>query len=90
VGHAGAPGRLTAAATIEVPVERGPRRRTLDADEEILNTCDELRQMAASEVTLVTSDATRRLLGEARSIPVKRMPEKYQRKVSDAGMEPQT
>ena len=38
---AGGPVHIRERVTIEVPVEDGPRRRTIDADFEILETCRE-------------------------------------------------
>ncbi len=75
--------------TIEVPTDRGTRHRPVDADEEILNTCDELRDLAAGEVTLITGDTAMRLRAEVRGIRVVRMPDQYERRRSDDGGPPQ-
>jgi rRNA-processing protein FCF1 len=80
MGPAGAPGELREAVTIEVPIDyAGRRRRPTDADEEILDTCDELRQFSGQEVTLITADTGMALRAEARRIPVMRIPEEYAR-----------
>jgi len=79
VGPAGAPGRIADDVTIEVPVDPGPRHRPTDADEEILETCVELRQLVGQPVTLVTSDTAMRLRAQSRDIPVLPIPEKYGR-----------
>lgn len=77
VGPDGAPGKLRDNVTIEVPVDRGPRFRPDDADEEILYTCREIGQLASRGVTLVTGDSSARLRAGALRIPVVRMPAKY-------------
>jgi rRNA-processing protein FCF1 len=88
LGTAGAPGELGGAVTIEVPVDSGPRRRPTDADEEVLDTCRELRQLTGREVTLITADTSMRLRGQARGIPVVRMPDKYRRSPLDEEPQP--
>lgn len=79
LGPAGAPGELRESVTIEVPVDSGPRRRPANADEEILDTCRELRQLTGREVSLVTGDTSMRLRGEARGLRVVKMPAEYER-----------
>jgi len=79
MGKAGAPGALREGVSIEVSVDPGPRWRPADADEEILNTCHELRQLSGQPVVLVTGDTGMTLRAEAEEIPVVSMPEKYLR-----------
>ena len=74
----GAPTPLTAGVTIELPVDDEPRRRTLDADEEILAECS-TRQAVGAPVTLVTDDTGMSLRAIARSLTVVPMPERYLR-----------
>jgi predicted ribonuclease YlaK len=74
----GAPAALVAGVTIELPVDDGPRRRTLDADEEVLAECSTLAAVGAP-VTLVTGDCGMSLRAAGRGLPVARMPEKYLR-----------
>jgi rRNA-processing protein FCF1 len=80
LGQAGAPGRVTDGVTVEVPVETGPRDRSEDADEVILETCRELGQFAARPVALVTGDYGMRLRAQALGIRTMPMPEKYLRR----------
>ena len=79
VGPEGAPGKLRGGVTIEVPVDPGPRRRPVDADQEILDTCRELRQLTSGEVTLVTGDTTMRLRAQACGTHVARLPARFER-----------
>jgi hypothetical protein len=76
----GAPGRLSADTTLEVFIEPGVRHRPLDADEEILEVCQELRQLSGQQVTLVTGDTAMRLRATAHAISVVPMPEAYSRR----------
>jgi PIN domain len=76
----GAPGQLRPGVTIEVPIDSGPRVRPVDADEEILATCREFRQLTGREVTLVTGDTSMRMRAQARAIAVVKVPERYERK----------
>jgi predicted ribonuclease YlaK len=76
---AGGPTPLRENVTIEVPVDDGPRRRTLDADQEILDTCREL-QSGGQGVTLVTDDTGMNLRGTAQGTRVVAMPETYLRR----------
>jgi len=75
----GGPTPLRAGVTIEVPVDDGPRRRTLDADQEILDTCREL-QFGGEAVVLVTDDAGMTLRGTAQGLRIVAMPEQYLRR----------
>jgi len=62
-----------------VPIDSGPRPRPADADEEVLETCEELHQLTGRTITLVTADTARRLRAGERSIDVVRMPAEYER-----------
>jgi rRNA-processing protein FCF1 len=70
---------LNDGATIEVPVDEGPRRRTLDADEEVLATCLDLRAVS-QRCVLVTGDTGITLRALAVGLEVTEMPEKYRRR----------
>ena len=74
----GAPAAFVDGVTIELPVEDGARRRTLDADEEVLAECATLAAVGAP-VTLVTGDTGMSLRATGRNIAVTRMPEKFLR-----------
>jgi hypothetical protein len=78
---AGSPVLLRENVTIEVPVDDGPRQRTLDADQEILDTCRELQfgAQGTTEVTLVTDDTGMTLRATAQGLSVIAMPEGYLR-----------
>src|ERR1700728_2557710 len=78
----GGPTQLRDNVTIEVPVDDGPRRRTLDADQEILDTCRELQSggQGVSLVTLVTDDTGMTLRATAQGLRVIAMPETYLRR----------
>jgi hypothetical protein len=64
--------------TIEVPIDDGPRQRTTDADEEILDICVDLKNLRQN-VLLVTGDCGMSLRAKALQIPVEKMPDKYLR-----------
>lgn len=83
---AGAPVPLRGKVTIEVPVEEGRRVRSLDADEEILDECEQLRNVGQVPI-LVTGDTGMSLRANARRLDVRRMPEKYLRGGGPAGKE---
>lgn len=70
--------------TIEVPVDDGPRRRTLDADQEILDVCREL-QYGGQEVVLVTDDTGITLRAWPWRLRVVAMPEAYLRRKPELG-----
>jgi rRNA maturation endonuclease Nob1 len=76
---AGGPTRMRDGVTIEVPVDDGPQRRTLHADQEILDTCREL-QSDGQAVVLVTDDAGMDLRAASVGIRVVAMPEQYLRR----------
>ena len=84
VGRAGEPGELRARATLEVLVEPGPRSRPTDADEEILDTCIELREFCRGPLTLITGDTSMQLRAEALDLEVVQMPAKYLRRSTTA------
>jgi PIN domain len=75
----GAPVELTAGVTVEVPLGGSPRRRTVDADQEVLDTCETIRRVGRS-VVLVTGDYGMSMRATALQIPVAMMPEKYLRR----------
>lgn len=81
---AGAPTSLQAEVTIEVPVGDGPRRRTVDADQEILDTCRELKS-GGGPVVLVTDDTGMTLRAVSTGIQVIPMPEHYLRRKPQPG-----
>jgi len=67
--------------TIEVLVEDEPRRRTVDADQEILDANSGLTAVDA-DVVLVTDDAARDMRGDALGLSVCGMPAQYLRQRS--------
>jgi rRNA-processing protein FCF1 len=79
LGAGGTAGQLRPGATIEVPLDPAPRTKPIDADQEVLDTCQELRQFTGEEVVLVTGDTAMRIRAEARRIPTIRMPLRYER-----------
>lgn len=80
LAHSGeAPAKIRDGVTIEVPVDDGPRQRTLDADQEILDTCRELRAGGQS-VVLVTDDTGMILRAGSAASRVVPMPERYLRR----------
>ena len=78
----GGPTPLRENVTIEVPLDDSPRRRTLDADQEILATCRELQSggQGVTLVTLVTDDTGMTLRAAAQGTRVVAMPETYLRR----------
>ena len=79
LGRAGSPGELQPSVTFEVPVDAAPRKRPADADQEILDTCGELRQLTGRQLTLVTADTAMRIRAQAYGVTVLKMPAKYER-----------
>ncbi|MGC9222253.1 MAG: PIN domain-containing protein [Solirubrobacteraceae bacterium] len=79
VGEAGLPGPLQSHVTIEVLTEPGQRHRPTDADEEILNTAAELRDLSGGEATIVTGDTGARLRAQALSLRTIRPPDTFLR-----------
>jgi rRNA maturation endonuclease Nob1 len=75
----GEPVRLTDGVTVEVPIGHGRRRRTVDADQEVIDTCDTIRR-AGGSVVLVTGDYGMAIRASALNIPVAMMPERYLRR----------
>ena len=75
----GKPVQLVDGVTVEVPVAGGPRRRTLDADQEVLDTCETIQRVGRS-VILVTGDCGMAIRASALGIPVAMMAEKYLRR----------
>lgn len=80
----GGPVLIRDGVTIEIPVDDDPRRRTLDADQEILDVCRELRS-GGQRVVLVTDDTGMTCRAWALSIEVLSMPEIYLRLKPFAG-----
>jgi hypothetical protein len=75
---AGGPVKLRDGVTIEVPIDDGPRARTLDADQEILDVCHELGS-GGQPVLLVSADTGMWLRATALGIEVVSMPDHYRR-----------
>lgn len=73
------PAKLNDDTTIEVLLDDEPRHRTQDADQEILDACENLR-MAGAPVLLVTDDTGLTLRARALHVEVVAMPERYLRK----------
>jgi hypothetical protein len=80
----GAPTEVRPDVTIEVPVEQGRRARSLDADEEILDDCEQLRNVGQAPI-LITGDTGMSLRAKARRLDVGRMPDKYLRSRGSTG-----
>ena len=80
----GTPGRLRDDVTVEVPVPSRPRHRPVDADEEILATCEELTAFSGQVATLITGDTSMTIRAEASGITVKVMPDRFERKETTA------
>jgi PIN domain len=78
------PVSLSDGVTVEVPVNPRPRRRTVDADQEVIDTCEDIRRVGGS-VVLVTADYGMCIRASALGIDVKRMPEKYLRRPPKPG-----
>lgn len=76
---AGSPVELRGGVTIELPVDDEPRHRNLDADQEILETCQEL-QSAGAPVVLVSDDTGMFLRATAVGLTVVALPEQYLRR----------
>lgn len=83
----GAPVPLRDKVTIEVPVEDGTRIRTADADQEILEGCEQLRNVGRPPI-LVTGDTGMSLRARALRLDVTKMSDEYLRKRPRRG--PQT
>ena len=79
VGPAGLPKQLQNDVTIEVLIEPGQRHRPMDADEEILNTAIELRDLSGKEATLITGDTGACLRAQALSLRTIRPPDGFLR-----------
>ena len=76
---AGGPVKIREGVTIEVPVDDGPRQRTLDADQEILNQCLMLKAVGQA-VRLISDDTGLSIRATAQEVTVIPMPEHYLRK----------
>lgn len=75
---AGGPTAIRDGVTIEIPVDDEPRRRTLDADQEVLDVCRQLRS-GGQRVVLVTDDTGMTCRAWAQATEVVSMPETYLR-----------
>ena len=75
----GKPVPLAEGVTVEVPIGRGPRRRTVDADQEVIDTCETIQRVGRS-VVLVTGDYGMAIRASALDVPVAMMPEKCLRR----------
>jgi hypothetical protein len=73
------PSPLADGTTIEVPPEQGPRHRTVDADEEVLNNCETI-QAAGARLILVTGDTGMTVRAAYRGIETAPMLDKYLRR----------
>lgn len=80
----GGPTEIRPDVTIEVPVEQGRRVRSSDADEEILDDCEQLRNVGQAPI-LITGDTGMSLRARARRLDVRRMPDKYLRSRESSG-----
>jgi hypothetical protein len=79
LGHSGgSPVELKSGVTIEVPLEDGPRRRGSDADQEVLDLCQDL-QAVEKPVVLVTADTGMSLRANGCGIRVCCMPQRFRR-----------
>ena len=76
---AGGPVKIRPGVTVEVPVDDGPRQRTLDADQEILNECLMLKAVGQA-VRLISDDTGLSIRATAQGVTVIPMPEQYLRK----------
>lgn len=79
------PGVVRDGVTAEVLVEPASRRRVLDADREILDTCLELMRFGAQPVTLVTGDTAMLLRARGESVSTAKMPDRFRRQLNDDG-----
>ena len=82
LGRGGTPGVLRDDVTVEVPVPSQPRHRPIDADEEILATCEELTLFSGAPAILITGDTSMTIRAEASAISVKAMPARFERQES--------
>ena len=76
-------GQLASGVTVGVPVDSGPRQRPVDADEEILLTCRELKHFSGRDVVVVTGDTGMLLRADALDLKTVKMPEEYLRNRDD-------
>ncbi len=75
----GGPAQIRDGVTIEVPLDDGPRQRTLDADQEILDQCLMLKALGKSPM-LISDDTGLSIRATAQGVKTIPMPEKYLRK----------
>jgi PIN domain-containing protein len=78
VAPTGDDGSTVPGLTVEVPVDAGPRRRSLDADQEVIDTCDDIARLGAP-VVLVTGDCGMLIRASALGFTVRQMPDKFLR-----------
>lgn len=83
-GSAGGPVPLRENVTMEVPVEDDRRVRLFDADQEILDSCEQLRNVGRPPI-VITGDTGMSLRARALQLDVVRMPDKYLRKAPARG-----
>lgn len=84
VGPAGASREIAPGVSLEVMVDTGPRRRSVDADEEILTACQELTQFGASPLALLTADTSLQLRAQAEQVAVIALGDEYRRDADPA------
>lgn len=77
-------GSLGQEVSIEVLIAPGPRMRPADADQEILDACLEIGQLAGTDPALITADLGMRLRARSLGMRVIEMPERYSRAVQAA------
>jgi rRNA-processing protein FCF1 len=77
-------GKLASGVTVGVPVDPGPRQRPVDADEEILLTCRELKHLGGRDVIVVTGDTGMLLRADAIGLKTVTMPEEHLRNRDDS------
>jgi hypothetical protein len=87
LGDGGAPSELREGTTIEVLSGPAPRVRPSDADEEVLQTCQELEQFGGHPVTLISPDTAVRLRAQGLAIRAIPMPSQYLRSTSQTETE---
>jgi hypothetical protein len=76
----GGPVTIRPGVTIEVPIDDEPRVRTFDADQEVLDLAEQLKNAEATDVTLLTGDGGLGLRGVVKDLRILEMPQKYLRR----------
>ena len=77
-----APVSLNDGATIELLLADRPRYRPTDADEEILDVCDDVRHFVG-KVRLLTADKGMRVRASSEGVAVLQIPEKWERRLAE-------